>query len=173
MGIDMRPWSVPQPTAEFEALERVSVLVERTANWSPRYAWKLGRRARQHADLCGDNFRCGIEIVLITHDDASALAGWHGQPQPEEAFEARLQEQESEEYAAAEDCAPQEEGMGKLKAHPFDATKFLTTLEAQLEFLVAAFETGDETFIDHCLEEVIFARRRVVPERSAALEPEG
>ena len=35
MGIDMRPWSVLQATAEFEALDRVSVLVERTANWSP------------------------------------------------------------------------------------------------------------------------------------------
>lgn len=159
MGTDLRPWSVAQPTPEFEALERVSVLVERTANWSPQYAWELGKRARQQADLCGEDFRCGIEIVLITHGDAFALAGWNGQPKPEEAFEAWLQEQESDEYAAAEDCGLQEEDMGKLKTHPFDATKFLTTPEAQLEFLVAAFETGDEGFIDHCLEKVILARK--------------
>lgn len=173
MGFDVRPWDVPVPTPEFRALERVSVLVERTANWSPRYAWELGKRARQHADHCGDNFRCGIEIVLITHGDAFALAGWHGQPQPEEAFEAWLRKQENEEYAAGRDCAPQEKDMGKPKTTPFDAAKFLTTPEAQLEFLVAAFETGDEAFIDHCLEKVILARRGVAQKRSAGPETQG
>ncbi len=84
-----------------------------------------------------------------------------------------MQEQENEGHAAAEDCAPQEEDIGKLKTYPFDATKFLTAPEAQLEFLVAAFETGDEAFIDHCLERGILARRGVAKKNISGVRPVG
>lgn len=90
---DQKKWSDP----DFLALERISVLVQDGCNWSPQYAWGLGAAARRHADLCTAGTRAGIELILATHTDPHAIAGWRGDAEPPYIpfdFEPEFQEEE-------------------------------------------------------------------------------
>ena len=80
-GIDSRPsnpWQVWRPGVDpaADALERVSVLVDRSDGITAQYAFSLGESARHYADQCSPGFRLGLEMVLIEHRNRPAILGW-------------------------------------------------------------------------------------------------
>lgn len=69
-------------TPEFRTLERIAVLVRCNQDWSPRYAWKLGREAKRSSQLCTQSFKAGVYEILIEHGNENAISGWQGEPAP-------------------------------------------------------------------------------------------
>ena len=72
------PWQVWRPGIDpaADALERVSVLIRRSAHITVPYAFSLGESARQYAEQCPPGFRLGLEMVLIEQGNQAAILGW-------------------------------------------------------------------------------------------------
>ncbi|KJZ20862.1 hypothetical protein [Loktanella sp. S4079] len=72
------PWQVWRPGIDpaADALERVSVLINRHEHITAGYAFTLGESARRYAEQCSLGFLLGLEMVVREHGNQAAILGW-------------------------------------------------------------------------------------------------
>lgn len=72
------PWQVWQPgiDPDADALERVSVLINRHEQITAEYAFTLAESARRYAEECSPGFRLGLEMVVRAQGNQAAILGW-------------------------------------------------------------------------------------------------
>ena len=78
------PWQVWRPGIDpaADALERVSVLINRHDHITVTYAFSLGESARRYAEQCSPGFRLGLEMVMLEHGNQAAILGWRHAASP-------------------------------------------------------------------------------------------